>query len=593
MKYLHQIRSGSLGAIAFMALSFCYSFVGKAVAAEEGSRDDKSPWGIASGAEWSGDYPKFNPLLDQAGVRWMRFFPEWQTLEPKRGEFNWHPADVLIANSKANHIRISGVFCFLAPWASADGGTRKFPIKDIQYWRDYVTASVTRYQKDIQYWEVYNEFNGSFAEAANKPAVYAELVKESYLAAKKADPTSKIGISCANFDLGFFDASIKAGAADHFDFVCVHPYENLAALADGGEQGYLSLTASIRKMLADNKQKTDMPLWITETGFQAPIGPDAAKDALQADILVKGYILSIAAGFEKIFWFEARGPAYGKGTDHGIIRADWTPRPCYDALKKMTSLLGDEPKYLGWLNLAEGGFGFVFKGKSRDVLVAWAPKGAGKQLSFQAEVQVQGIAGEAKALPMGQALPLTQSPVFVLSLPPELLGLAKENMGKPFPWGGDYATAKEVSCVLGATNTEKGIVQTNPQTTQVVNMLDHSFRRSDIRNGALHGEGHYAYFRVDSVFAPFGTKELEITVVAKRLAPDKPASFQITYESMSGYKGAKGRWEIPPGDQWVENTWKVSDANFVGGWGWNFRSDAGGSPNDFLIKEVRVKKAGP
>jgi predicted lipid-binding transport protein (Tim44 family) len=38
------------------------------------SRDDASPWGIATGAEWLGDYPKFNPLLNEAGVRWLRGF---------------------------------------------------------------------------------------------------------------------------------------------------------------------------------------------------------------------------------------------------------------------------------------------------------------------------------------------------------------------------------------------------------------------------------------------------------------------------------------------------------------------------------------
>ncbi len=572
-------------------LASCFLIGGglSARAANADPRDDRSPWGIASGAEWSGEYRKFNPLLDQAGVRWVRYFPEWQSMEPKQGEFNWKQSDDFVANSKANHIKVSGVFCFLTKWASADGGTRKFPIKDIQYWRDYVGALVTRYQKDIKYWEVYNEFNGSFASAQNKPLTYAELVKETFLSAKKADPTSMVGISCANFDLGFFDAAIKAGAADHFDYVCVHPYENLGALVDGNEQGYLSLTASIRKMLKDNKQKADMPLWITETGFQSSVRPDPAKDTLQAEILVKGFILSIAAGFDKVCWFEARGPAYGTGTDHGILRADWTPRPCYDALTAMTGVLGDEPKYLGWLDLAGGGFGFVFQGKEKEVLVAWAPKGQDRKVKFDAGVKVLDIAGKGSVLPAGQDLVLTKSPVFISGVPAGLLVQAKGNVAKPFPWGGDFATTNEVSCQLGATNVDKGVSQVRPATTQVVNMLDHSFRSSNVAKG---GEGFYAYFRVDPVFAPFGTKDLEITVVAKRAVPDKPTGFSLTYESMSGYKGAPGRWAIPEGDQWSEHTWKVSDANFVGGWGWNFRTDAGGAGSDFLIKEVRVKKAG-
>ena len=49
---------------------------------------------------------------------------------------------------------------------------------------------------------------------------------------------------------------------------------------------------------------------------------------------------------------------------------------------------------------------------------------------------------------------------------------------------------------------------------------------------------------------------------------------------------------IPQDDQWHEHTWKVTDANFVNEWGWNFRFDAVGSPNEFLIKSVRVTKPG-
>ncbi len=580
-------RCGTLATL----LTFCFLIACGMSALAEGAdpRDDRSPWGIASGAEWAGDYPKFNPLLDQAGVRWMRYFPEWQTMEPKQGEFNWKAADDFVANSKANHIKVSGVFCFLTTWASADGGTRKFPIKDIQYWRDYVSALVTRYQKDIKYWEVYNEFNGSFAQAQNKPVTYAELVKEACLSAKKADPASMIGISCANFDLGFFDAAIKAGAAGHFDYVCVHPYENLGALADGNEQGYLSLTASIRKMLKDNNQKADMPLWITETGIQSSVTPDPVNDTLQAEVLVKGFVLSIAAGFDKVCWFEARGPAYGKGTDHGILRADWTPRPCYTALKVMTRVLGDEPKYLGWLDLAGGGFGFVFQGKEKEILVAWSPKSRDRKIKFDSEVDVLDIAGKESMLPVGKDLILTKSPLFISGFPAGLLSEAKGNVAKPFPWGGGFASTNEVSCQLGATNTDKGVSQVRPETTSVVNMLDHSCRSSNVAKG---GEGFYAYFRVDPVFAPFGTRDLEITVVARRAVAEKPAGFSLTYESMSGYKGVPDRWSILEGDQWSEHTWKISDANFVGGWGWNFRTDAGGSGSDFLIKEVRVKKAG-
>ena len=95
------------------------------------------------------------------------------------------------------------------------------------------------------------------------------------------------------------------------------------------------------------------------------------------------------------------------------------------------------------------------------------------------------------------------------------------------------------------------------------------------------------------MFADFGTKELEITVTARRAAADVSTAIDICYESLTGYRGTGDWWEVPAGDQWSSHAWAVDDANFVGGWGWNLRTDIGGSPGDVVIKEVRVKKATP
>ena len=153
-------------------------------------RDDLSPWGVASRAEWFSAYPIFNPMLKQAGVRWLRGFYEWQTIQPRQGSWNFTLPDRLLKDAQANGIHLTGMLAYFAPWASADGGTRKFPIKNIQFWRDYVAGMVERYHSDIKYWEVWNEFNGSFAEDGT-PTMYAELVREASLAANASIPARR------------------------------------------------------------------------------------------------------------------------------------------------------------------------------------------------------------------------------------------------------------------------------------------------------------------------------------------------------------------------------------------------------------------
>ena len=190
------------------------------------------------GRRMVGRLPEVQPDAPKCRRPWLRLFPEWQVIQPRKGEWNWKAPDAMVANARdQQHPAMVVLWAYLAPWASADGGTRKFPIKDIRYWRDYVSGTVSHYKEDIKYWEVWNEFNGSFGDSKNKVKDYAELVVAAYDAAKKVDPEAKIGMSVANFDVGFLDAVIKAGAADHFDFICVHPYENLGAVAEGGRSG--------------------------------------------------------------------------------------------------------------------------------------------------------------------------------------------------------------------------------------------------------------------------------------------------------------------------------------------------------------------
>ena len=556
-----------------------------AVAAGPGigdARDDPSPWGVASGAEWQNQYPRFNPVLNRAGVTWLRAFQEWQSLEPTRGHFNWARADHMVESARANNLHLTWVLAYLAPWASADGGTRKFPIKDITNWRAFVSAVVTRYHRDIKYWEVWNEFNGSFAEGGT-PAIYAQLVQEASVVAKAIDPTAKVGLSVANFDVHYLEASIKAGAAGHFDYVCVHPYEKMGQIRTGGQAEFLSMTGSLRRMLAANQQPQDMPLWITEIGDESSTRPDQQADDIQAIALSKAYLLSLAAGFQKIFWFEAQGPSFG------LIRPDSTVRPCYTAYKTMTALLGRFPQNSGWLDFEAKGFGFLFGNGAGFVLAVWAASNSGAKASFPGDVEAIDLAGNQKQIKAGQALVLTETPIFIRNLPEQTIRAARQNKDRPYPWEGRYDRAQSVTLRLGTINAEDGLRQINPDTTVPVTVDNEAVRRLNFAR--KDQEGHYAYFSVDPDFVSNDGAALEITVLARRIALDKTAGFSLTYESNAGYVET-GYANVPDTAGWHELKWQVRNAAFSGQWGWNFRINAIASPSEFLIKQIIVRRQG-
>ncbi|PZA12814.1 glycosyl hydrolase [Rhodopseudomonas palustris] len=553
-------------------------------ATRDHSEQTISPWGVATGAEWLDDHRRFNPILAGAGVKWLRAFQEWQTVQPNRGTWNWAPSDRLIGDAAANRISLLYPLAYLPPWASADGSTRAFPIKDIQYWRDYVGAIVERYHGTVKNWEIWNEFNGSFAINGN-PSIYAELVREASIAAKRIDPSARIGLSVANFDVGFLQRAIEAGAAGHFDFICVHPYEKLDLIEAGGETEFMAMASTLRRMLASHKLDDTLPLWISEVGAVATTEPQS--EATQSRLLTKAYILGLASGFEKIFWFEARGPAYHDQADHGLLRTDYSPRPSFVALATLIRLLGDRPTYIGSVRAGADGLGFVFEGRQGFVMAAWNSSEKAAEMTFEAPVLVTRTDGSEAPLNARRPVSLSSAPVFLSRLPDAIVEQAKRSHNLPIQQDSDYSGANAVTLSLRETNRGSGVKQINPQTTKVFEDEGAASRRLDF--SVANNEGHYAYFSVSPQFVPWGTRRLQITIAVKRLPGSPTAGFSLDYESQRGYVSAPYR-EIPSASDWQQLTWTIDDANFVGQWGWHFRINAIASPSEFLIRDVRVAR---
>ncbi len=569
------------------------SFSGSPLCAAE---TDAGFFGIASSGESFGDHPRLFPLLHEAGVGMVRSFPEWANLQPEKGKWDWAAADALVEDARKNRLQIAGVFMYLAPWASsaapgADHGsrTRTFPIKDMQSWRDYVEGVVRRYRNDITYWEVYNEFNSpAFARQATLKD-YVAMLRDAYEVAKKVDPQCKIGIGCADVDVSFLEQVIVEGADGHFDFVNVHPYSLMGAVMNGREPVFLRMAANLRKMLAKTKQRSEIALWVSEIGVAST--DESMAEQKQAEAIVKAYVLCLAQGIDRVFWFEGRGPAYGPSGDFGIIRQDWTKRPSFVALRTLSSLLGPRPKRLGWLSPTGQSYGFVFQGSAGPVLVTWAAADKGDRLRLPAAVTALDLTGHATEVKAEQDIALTRSPLLVTNLPQKSVTEARGNHDKPLPWLKDFSTAESVSCQIGAADVDSGLTRLGEggDGKTVLGLVDGiHVRRTDKAN-----KMYYMYFDVDDSYVSVGDGEIEITVVAKRVDPSKAGGCNLCYESAKGYRLTDQWWTVPAEPGWHRHTFRVNDANFANNWGWNFRIDTVSSPDDVWVKEVMVRRVRP
>jgi hypothetical protein len=553
-----------------------------------GGLTNTDPFGVASSYTSTSTYATWASQASAAGAKWVRLFPEWSQIEPTQGTYDWSSVDAITNAAAANNQDVSGLFFYNASWVNSNTGT--FPTSNLAAWSTYVSAVVSHTAGKVEYWEVWNEPE-NFASGGT-PQDYANVVDTAYNAAKAVDPSAEIGLSVASVDINYLEQAIDDGAADHFDYISVHPYEVLGAVDQGWEGDYLSIVPTIRKMLAaDDPAKENVPIWFTEMGeaIGSVNGPVTVTAASQAQDLVKAFTMGIAEGVARMDWYQAED---GGGSDDGfgLLDSSGNPTVSYTAMQSLTTYLGTNPQYQGWLQLNDTDDGFVFQGATTSVMALWAQPNATDNVSFNTNVQVVNPStGASSALVAGSSLSLTNAPVLIVGVPADLLGQAQSNKNHPFPWGGNNSNASSVSIQLGAVNAQSGIVQLNAnETSKGVAVYGSSARLSNDSYSDI-----YQDFEVDPNFISYSPSTVYITVVARRDANDDPAGFNVGYESTSGLLNntASGWWSIPGNDQWYSHTFSVSDAEFDSKWAFNFDIDSDTPANgQFYIQSVTVTK---
>ena len=148
--------------------------------------------------------------MKMLGVGWLRMHPplgtKWFIVEKDKGKFVFHDEPILLAKSMG--FNILGSLDTTPRWASTApsdlsgqgvDGYRSYAPKDLADWENYVYQTVLHYKGIIDTWEVWNEpDSGGFLKVAGlmgqhrKPAVYAELLKTAFIAAKRANPNAVI-----------------------------------------------------------------------------------------------------------------------------------------------------------------------------------------------------------------------------------------------------------------------------------------------------------------------------------------------------------------------------------------------------------------
>lgn len=250
----------------------------------------------------------------------------WRSYEPERGKPNYAYTDKVVAWCQEHGIRMKGHPLL---WDHEAGRPRwnnnQQPAPDIQ--RQRVAEIVQRFSGKIGFWEVVNEPAHCRAVPIDGP----------YRWAREADPKAYLIVNdyyvLANGFPPFFDLlqkAIKAGV----------PFDGIGIQAH--EPRTMRFPLAQVKRILDRYATLGKELHITEftpTSSGQPITGSHIEgrwdEAAQADYATKFYTLCFAhPAMRAITWWDLcdDGSWLPGG---GLLRKDMTPKPAYDALKKL------------------------------------------------------------------------------------------------------------------------------------------------------------------------------------------------------------------------------------------------------------------
>ncbi len=410
------------------------------------------------------------PLNKRLGVGWIRFENmKWQFYNPAPGDFRfdgsvgpWHvPHDGVFKRYTEAGFSVLPYIFQTPDWAtSAPPGTEKnhhsFPPKDLGTYGEAIFQAVARYGSKstaagalksndgksgldlIHTYEIWNEPNlndpgwGFFVGTMEE---YFELYRVGVEALKRADPEARAtsagyaGISMDIVDqMRTYQYDDGRTPIDFTDILNVHFYTGRQdpevatrdpnAIRQGSVEGSQTLEEDLRD-LADWRDdlKPDMPIWITETGYDVG-GPMGKSERDQAAKLPRALIIALANGIEKVFVYRENGSTPAQHAGAGMIRNDGTLRPAYFtyatlirqfdgvAENRIPRLRTPDPDV--WM--------YQFERNGGKVLVAWTT-GEKADLGLDlCKCQVTGAFGGLTEQEVGPGFQLSMFPVYINSM---------------------------------------------------------------------------------------------------------------------------------------------------------------------------------
>ena len=344
------------------------------------------------------------------GTAWNRHDFTWSGIERTKDHFDYGEFPARVDRSIAMGVKLLPILDYNPAW---DPDVSPADDETLDYWARYVERTVTEFKGKLLHWQVWNEPNYGFWKPASNPRDYTELLRRSYIAAKKVDPNVRIiGVNCSGIDLEFSEQVFRYGGLDYCDILAYQPYRIAP------EVGHFEEVAALRELVGRFGEQR--PIWFTEVGWGSEHFPFRdANDFLaerpmrkQAAFLVRYMTIIQAVGIDKVFWFSQT--AGGAGLEYHPTK---TKRLSFYSYQHFLAAVGD---YTRVRELhphgAHGLYAYLFECPNTAVVIAWSANGP-KTLylpGLSAATQVRDMLGNPLAAPTSDETEVSGEPLYFI-----------------------------------------------------------------------------------------------------------------------------------------------------------------------------------
>jgi hypothetical protein len=308
------------------------------------------PDGVGVNIHFTRGHERDLDMIAAAGFKFTRMDFFWESIEKKRGEYDWSAYDELTANLERRGIRPYYILDYSNPLYE-EIQTGKNPIsgqveksrgspqhpESVAAFAQWTAAAAEHFRGRHVIWEIWNEPNGSFWEPKPDVNQYIALALAAGNAVRKADPQATIvAPATSGFPWDYLEAFLKSGALEFLDAVSVHPYRSPKQPPETAARDYQRLRELIERY-APNDAKKKIPIISGEWGYSS--NTKGVSQETQAAFIARQQLSNLLRGVPISIWYDWKNDGNDPNENEhnfGTITSELAPKPAYIAIQTLT-----------------------------------------------------------------------------------------------------------------------------------------------------------------------------------------------------------------------------------------------------------------